>query len=190
MKAIYARAWLTTTLLAIVCAAPAVAQTAATMVPVEWPRPVYPQIAQSARVQGDVEVAIDVRPDGVVESVEIVRGAPLISHAAQTAARSMRFTCRDCGPGVNRYSLYVTFRLSHSDSPVGPAPLVISPTQGWVTVVATPPFIGGGPGLIDGDGRTRGVKCLFLWRCDPPPQRARAAHCLWLWRCGHFYTYM
>jgi hypothetical protein len=46
------------------------AQTAAAIVPIEWPRPVYPQIAQSARVTGKVELAVDVRPDGSVAAVE------------------------------------------------------------------------------------------------------------------------
>ena len=134
MSPIGTAGWLTGTLVAVVCAAPALAQPAATIVPVEWPRPIYPQIAQTARVQGQVEVAIDVRPDGSVAAVEVVRGIPLLDHAVTDAARRARFECRDCVDAVNRYSLYVTFRLQ--DPPAGPAPLIISPTQGWVTVVA------------------------------------------------------
>jgi hypothetical protein len=42
-------------LVALVVAAPAAAQT---ITPREWPQPIYPMIAQSARIQGDVEVAI------------------------------------------------------------------------------------------------------------------------------------
>lgn len=158
--------------------------------PVEWPRPVYPQIAQSARVTGDVEVGIDVRPDGTVASVRAVSGPPLLTQAAEAAARRVAFSCRRCTEALNRYSLYVTFRLSLQDEPPHGMPLVVSPTQGWVTVVAPVPLIGGGPALVDGDGRARGVKCLFLWRCDPPPRRARAAQCLWLWRCGAMYEWM
>jgi TonB family protein len=189
MKPIVARAWLTVALLAVLSAPPAAAQTAATIIPIEWAQPIYPQIAQSANVQGDVEVAVDVRPDGAVQNVEVVRGAPLITHAAAMAAKSMRFTCRECGPGVHRYSLYVTFKLSDQDPAAGPAPLIVSPTQGWVTVIAPVrvPMINGGPGRRPPP--TRGLKCLFLWRCDPPPQRARSGRCLWLWRCGVGYTY-
>jgi hypothetical protein len=139
-------------------------------------------------VQGDVEVAIDVRSDGVVEAVDVVSGAPLIREAAEAAARTMRFACRECGAGVHRYSLYVTFQLSSNERPTSPAPLVISPTQGWITVVAPMPFVSGGPGPVDPP--TRGIKCLFLWRCDPPARRARAASCWWLWRCGDFYQWM
>jgi TonB family protein len=188
MSPISTAGWLTGTLLAVVCAAPALAQPNATIVPIEWPRPVYPQIAQSARVQGEVEVTVDVRPDGRVAAVEVVRGIPLLDQAVTDAARRARFECRGCVDSVNGYSLYVTFRLQ--DPPADPATLIISPTQGWVTVVAPSPMIGGGPAVIDGDGRARGVKCLFLWRCDPPPRRARAANCLWLWRCGYMYEWM
>ena len=162
----------------------------AIITPVEWPRPIYPQIAQSARVTGDVELAIDVRLDGTVASVRAVSGPPLLIQAAEDAARPVAFTCRRCTEALSRYSLYVTFRLASEWPPRQVAPLVISPTQGWVTVLAPVPMIGGGPAVIDGDGRARGVKCLFLWRCDPPPRRARAADCLWLWRCGHPYEWM
>lgn len=186
MRTINAGAWLTATVLAVVCGSPAAAQPAASIVPVEWPRPVYPQIAQSARVQGEVEVAVDVRPDGSVAAVEVVRGIPLLDQAVTDAARRARFECRGCVDAANRYSLYVTFRLSLENPPTGPAPLIVSPTQGWITVVAGVPVIGGG-GMPDPP--TRGLKCLFLWRCDPPATRARAGHCLWLWRCGGRYTY-
>jgi TonB family protein len=185
------RSWLVVAAVTVVSAMPAAGQAPSaepTIVPLEWARPVYPQIAQSARVQGDVEVGIDVRADGVVQAVEIVRGAPLLTQASLNAARAMRFTCRDCGASEHRYSLYVTFRLEGSLA--HPTPLVVSPTQGWVTVVApaTNLLINGGPGPIDPD--SRGIKCLFLWRCDPPPRRARAARCLWLWHCGYYYTYL
>jgi TonB family protein len=163
-----AAAWLTVAVLALVCAAPAVAQPDAAIVPVEWPRPVYPQIAQSARVQGDVEVAVDVRPDGSVAAVEVVRAIPLLDHAVVNAVRRARFACRGCGAGVHRYSLYVTFRLSLENPPTGAVPLIVSPTQGWVTVVAPVPFRSGGHERPPFRGPSRGMRCLFLWRCIPP----------------------
>ena len=172
----------------LVNAAAAAAQSnEAVITPVEWPRPVYPQIAQSARVSGDVEVGVDVRPDGTVASAKAASGPPLLTQAAEDAARRVVFTCRQCREALNRYSLYVTFRLQDQEQRPQATPLAISPTQGWVTVVAPVPLINGGPGPPDPP--TRGIKCLFLWRCDPPPQRARAAECLWLWRCGGRYRY-
>jgi TonB family protein len=188
MRTIDAGVWLTSAVAVLACPAPIAAQTAATIVPIEWAQPIYPGIAQNANVQGDVEVAVDVRPDGSVAAVEVVRGIPLLDQAVVDAVRRARFQCRGCGDAPNRYSLYVTFKLSDQDPAAGPAPLVVSPTQGWVTVIGPVPMIGGGPGRPDPP--TRGLKCLFLWRCDPPATRARAGNCLWLWRCGHRYTYM
>jgi TonB family protein len=139
----------------------------AVITPVEWPRPVYPQIAQSARVSGDVEVAIDVRPDGAVAAARAVSGSPLLDQAALDAARGTRFECRGCREAITPYSLYVTFRLQDEEHSFQVTPLVVSPTQGWVTVVATPQVIDhDGPRPVDGP--TRGIKCLFAWRCDPP----------------------
>jgi TonB family protein len=158
-------------------------------VPIEWPRPVYPQIAQSARVSGDVEVAVDVRPDGSVASARIVSGPPLLTQAALDEARRARFECRGCVEPSTRYSMYVTFRLAAESNPPAPPPVTVSPTQGWITVVAPGIVINGGIALDHGTP-DRGLKCLFLWRCDPPPQRARDAHCLWLWRCGGLHGWM
>ena len=93
---------LTVAALTVVCAAPAVAQPGVAIVPVEWPRPVYPQIARSARVQGEVEVAVDVRPDGSVAAVQVVRGIPLLDQAVTEAVRRARFECRGCVDAANR----------------------------------------------------------------------------------------
>jgi hypothetical protein len=45
------------------------------VVPIRLARPAYPAIALSARVSGDVEVAVGVRADGTVESAVTGRGA-------------------------------------------------------------------------------------------------------------------
>ena len=163
----------------------------AVVVPVQWPQPTYPQIAQSARVGGDVEVAVDVRSDGSVAAAEAIAGPPLLREASENAARRTRFECRGCASGVVRYSLYVTYRILPNEARevMRQAPLVVSPTQGWITV--------------DTASRAdelhirfewmsvRAPKCLYLWRCgsewggmsywnDP----VRTGRCLWLWSCG------
>jgi TonB family protein len=153
------------------------------LVPVEWPRPVYPQIAQSARVQGEVEVAVDVRPDGSVAAAEVVRGVPLLNQAAVDAARGARFECRGCVDPLNRYALYVTFRLSVSERVTDPVPpLVVSPTQGWVTTIASPMFVEGG-NFSYAIPPVRRITCLYLWKCGAPGNRFRHYSCLWLWPC-------
>ena len=150
----------------------AAAQPDVAIVPIAWPKPVYPQIAQSARVEGEVEVAVDLRPDGSVVVVEVVRSVPLLDQAVTDAARRARFECRGCVDAVNRYSLYVTFKLTgRPDTPVDAVPpLVVSPTQGWVTVVQVPPTVEANDWSVV-DRRRRGLKCLFLWRCEARARR-------------------
>jgi TonB family protein len=144
-------------------AAPVVGQPV--IVPLEWPRPVYPQIAQSARVSGDVEVAIDVHRDGTVAAAHVVSGPPLLHQAVEDAARRARFECRGCREAINPYTLYATFRLSKDEAPVPVAPIVVSPTQGWVTVISDQ----GAPFTIADE-----------WVVESK----RSARCLWIWRCG------
>ena len=40
--------------------------------------PIYPPLARVARVLGDVEIAIQIRPDGSVASAEVVEWPPII----------------------------------------------------------------------------------------------------------------
>ena len=55
-------------------------------------RPVYPAIAQSARVQGVVIVEATVGIDGSVTEVKILRSIPLLDNAALDAVRQWKFT--------------------------------------------------------------------------------------------------
>ena len=55
-------------------------------------RPVYPAIAQSARVQGVVIVEAVIGPDGRVTDAKILRSIPLLDQAALDAVRQWEFT--------------------------------------------------------------------------------------------------
>ena len=177
-----------TTWAGLAVAPSAEAQTEVAIVPLEWPTPVYPQIAESARIQGDVEVDVDVRADGSVEAARAVSGPPLLRVSAEDAARRARFDCRGCVQATTRYSLYVTYRQFDRERPQpGVTPLVVSPTQGWVTVVTSEPEIHINWAWLS----VRGPTCLYLWRCASEwggmeyyHDRIRAAPCLWLWNCG------
>jgi len=72
----------------------AAGQAGSDVVPVTVMRPAYPRIAESARVHGEVEVQVAVRPNGTVESATVIRGLPLLQPAALEAARKSRFDCR------------------------------------------------------------------------------------------------
>jgi TonB family protein len=55
-------------------------------------RPVYPPIAQSARVQGVVIVEATIGVDGSVTDARVMRSIPLLDQAAVDAVRQWRFT--------------------------------------------------------------------------------------------------
>lgn len=54
--------------------------------------PVYPQIAQSARVQGIVIIEATIAEDGHVTNARILRSVPLLDQAALDAVRQWRFS--------------------------------------------------------------------------------------------------
>jgi TonB family protein len=58
---------------------------------VERTAPVYPPLARSMGLQGTVKVEALVAPDGIVKSVEIKGGHPVLSQAAVNAVRRWRW---------------------------------------------------------------------------------------------------
>jgi TonB family protein len=166
------------------------AQDSVIITPMEWPKPIYPQIAESASIQGDVELSLEVRADGSVETARAVSGPPLLRESAEAAARRARFDCRGCGNRTAQYSLYVSFRLFTDQALLRPEPppLVVSPTQGWVTIhLVQRQFLH----VHYTTFRVRAPACLYLWRCGSEWGGMRDWHapvyakrCLWLWKCG------
>jgi protein TonB len=55
-------------------------------------RPVYPAIAQSARVQGIVIIEATIGPTGKVTDAKVLRSIPLLDNAALDAVRQWQFT--------------------------------------------------------------------------------------------------
>jgi TonB family protein len=49
--------------------------------------PVYPPIARTARIYGDIHLTLQIRKDGTIQSVEVVSGPPLLQHAALESAQ-------------------------------------------------------------------------------------------------------
>jgi TonB family protein len=155
------------------------------------PRPVYPPIAVSAAISGDVEVKVGVRPDGSVESMAIVSGHPLLQQAALEAAQRSRFECRGCIEATSSYSVVFSFRFADASrsafDTTQPEAISIGPSQSRVTVVAEMPLAIPYFSYV----QIRSAKCLYLWRCGSRwggyeyyYARVRSARCLWLWKCG------
>jgi protein TonB len=55
-------------------------------------KPVYPAIAQSARVQGVVIIEATIGPDGRVKDAKVLRSIPLLDQAALDAVKQWEFT--------------------------------------------------------------------------------------------------
>ena len=55
-------------------------------------RPVYPPMAQSARVQGIVIIEATIGPSGEVADVRVLRSVPLLDEPALDAVRQWRYT--------------------------------------------------------------------------------------------------
>ena len=55
-------------------------------------KPVYPAIAQSARVQGVVIIEATIGPNGAVQEAKVLRSIPLLDAAALDAVKQWQFT--------------------------------------------------------------------------------------------------
>lgn len=77
--------------------------------------PVYPSIAQSARVEGQVQIEAIIGLDGVVQQARVVSGSPLLSDAALSAVRQWRYTPTTLNnqPVAVIMTVVVTFTLQH-----------------------------------------------------------------------------
>ena len=53
--------------------------------------PQYPTMARNMNIRGSVKVELVVSPTGVVKSVEVKGGHPLLAQAAQSALREWKF---------------------------------------------------------------------------------------------------
>lgn len=75
--------------------------------------PVYPPLARSARVQGSVEFSVVVGPDGKVQTIQLVRGHPLLVNAAKEAVSKLvyRPVLEDGKPIPFETEVTVPFRL-------------------------------------------------------------------------------
>ncbi len=75
--------------------------------------PIYPQIAQAARVEGVVKIQAIIGTDGIVQEAHVVSGVPLLNDAALTAVRQWRYrpTTLNNQPVAVIMTVTVNFRL-------------------------------------------------------------------------------
>jgi TonB family protein len=77
-------------------------------------RPVYPQVARAAQLQGDVLIEAIVGPDGNVSATEVIRSVhPVLDAAARRAVLQYKYKpgLRNGAPDTFRVRVIVSFRL-------------------------------------------------------------------------------
>ena len=135
-------------------------------------RPVYPLLARRTWVRGDVNLLLQIRRDGSVESAVIVSGHPLLQQAALESAQQSQFECRGCTEAVTPYSLVYTFQLFGTDCHATTNGLSsnveqdakpraqVSQSHNHVSVLDE-------GGICEGvfTHKVRSAKCLYLWKC-------------------------
>lgn len=128
--------------------------------------PVYPAIARTAGVGGDVEVDLGIRRDGSIESSVAVSGPDLLKQAALDSAKQSTFECRGCIHEPTIYSLVYSFQLDTPDELPGnerEARVDFDPSHRRIVVKAEPAVLVAGPMM---QRRVRSLKCFWLWKCS------------------------
>jgi TonB family protein len=82
-------------------------------------RPVYPPLAQQARIQGDVVLHVIISKDGNVEQIEVISGHPLLIQSAVDAVKQWRYkkTLLNGTPVEVDTTITVKFTVGASPSP-------------------------------------------------------------------------
>jgi len=140
-------------------------------------QPIYPPLARQTRITGDVELTIEVRKDGTVQSAVVVSGHPVLKQAALDSVQQSHFECRNCSDAAVPVQLVYTFQLAGSEScctaaepgvrndqPDQVFPRVIQ-SEKHVTVIDRPVCICDPAADVR---KVRSWKCLYLWRCGFP----------------------
>jgi TonB family protein len=138
-------------------------------------QPVYPPLAKQTRITGDVELTLEVKADGSVESAIVVSGHPLLKQAAVDSALHSQFACKNCGEGVRSLKMLYSFQLGPTSYCTEGPPTANSDekqeTYPRVTVSLNHVSIIDQPvgtcdlAFIATEKKVRSAKCLYLWRC-------------------------
>jgi len=85
-------------------------------------RPVYPPIAQAARVQGVVILETTIGPDGTVRDARVLRSIPMLDQAAVDAVKQWQFapTMLNGAPVPVMMTVTVNFTLDDPEVPARP----------------------------------------------------------------------
>ena len=134
--------------------------------------PVYPPIALTAFIKGDIELLLNIRRDGTVDSAVVISIPSLLDQAALSSAKQSQFKCLDCTEELTQYHLFYSFRIDAQPSPcTGPNscntptpvehPPEVAQLENHITLTGHPSPVC----ICDYLRKVRSVKCLYLWKC-------------------------
>lgn len=133
--------------------------------------PIYPPLARQARIMGDVNLKLSIRPDGSVESAEVISGHPILKLAALESAQKSLYGCGQCVTQGKPYFVTYTFTIGDECAHYGPnceeletRPAIVTQSEGYVTITV-PPVCTCDPTEAITKLRFRSAKCIYLWRC-------------------------
>lgn len=77
--------------------------------------PIYPAIAKTARIGGDVTLSFTVEKDGTVSNVHVVGGPPMLVQTSVDTIKQWKFQCLSCGYGKPFEHVFVfAFRVENT----------------------------------------------------------------------------
>jgi hypothetical protein len=150
----------------------------------------YPRLARLANITGDVEMKLEIRKDGSIQSATVVSGHPILTQAALNSAERSHFECRGCEDDVTLGSVTYSFQIAAS--PGWPCPETngarVTQSENHIIVTAEPALVY----PVFSNTAARSAKCLYLWACgwrwggrDYYFYPVRSVKCLGLWKCGY-----
>lgn len=128
-------------------------------------RPVYPRLAQLARIQGRVQIEIRLEPNGKVSVLSSSGDHGLLLQAARQALGVSQLSCDNCNGKSGLFKIDFDFKLV-ARSPASPcsdnesSAALDSATH--ITVSTKMPCVYRYGLAVQ---KVRGPRCLYLWRC-------------------------
>jgi TonB family protein len=100
-----------------------------------WEAPVYPAIAQAARVSGDVVVRVEIGPDGLVRSEKFVSGPPMLRQVTLDAVKKWRYAPFQVGNASTAMTGTVVVHFQLNDKPEVHTPNEAAATGTYTTTI-------------------------------------------------------
>lgn len=101
--------------------------------------PTYPATAQSAHVQGDVVIKVEVSPDGLVRSSKVLSGPSMLREAAASTLKQWRYSPFHAEKGTTAVTRNVLVSFTLGDKPTVRTPHESSANNSYSVSVKLPP---------------------------------------------------